>query len=261
MLRCVQVLKNQSLDSVAKQSNGHHKLADRAYFIVRNAILSGELGFGQSITRRGISEQLGMSFVPVSEALQRLEHEGFVESTPRVGTQVRKPNELDIRGHFAVREALEGHSARLFSRHATSDQQQMLISRAKEVDQEFHQLQPNRERYSKLHERFHLFIAECLGFPTFTEVLKRQVAIWTWLGSRLAWETTVNSLAHEEHPPWHWHEQLARAINCGEPEIANRAMRQHVRRGLDVVLGQFELRTEGSTESSIAGETGPTAGG
>lgn len=228
--------------------NGPGKLSDHAYFIVRNAILSGDLPCGQSVTRRDLSKQLGMSLLPVSEALQRLEYEGFIESKPRVGTRVRTPSELDIRGHFAVREALEGQAARLFARLATRRQRQTLLLTAIEVDEAFRQIDPDRERYAALHERFHLYISKCLGFPTLTKVVQRQVTIWTWLGSRLAWESKVQSLADEDQPPWHWHEQLAQAIASGDPTIAARAMRHHVRRGLDVVLDHFETRGEGSPQ-------------
>ena len=256
---------NAAQANAPEKRNGRRKLSDHAYFIVRNAILSGELAFGQSVTRRDLSSQLGMSLLPVSEALQRLEHEGFIESKPRVGTRVRTPSELDIRGHFAVREALEGQAARLFAKHATRRQRQTLILKATEVDDAFRQAEPDRERFAALHERFHLYIADCLGFPTLTEVVQRQVTIWTWLGSRLAWESTVRSLADEDQPPWHWHEQLAQAIASGDPTIAARAMRHHVRRGLDVVLHHFDTRAEGCPPGaprldSVARDPVPVAG-
>jgi DNA-binding GntR family transcriptional regulator len=57
-------------------------LAAEAYAIVRQRILSGELGLGQVISRRKLAAELGMSFLPVSEALLRLEFEGLLESRP-----------------------------------------------------------------------------------------------------------------------------------------------------------------------------------
>ena len=51
-----------------------------------------------------------MSFLPVSEALLRLEFEGLLESRPRAGTRVRIPSPDDVRGHYLVRETLEDAS-------------------------------------------------------------------------------------------------------------------------------------------------------
>src|SRR5271155_1294222 len=90
-------------------------LAHEAYGIVRQRIIRGELTIGQVISRRKIAGELGMSFLPVSEALLRLEFEGLLESRPRAGTRVRIPTPQDVRGNYLVREALELQAARLFA--------------------------------------------------------------------------------------------------------------------------------------------------
>src|SRR6185436_15732308 len=94
-------------------------LSSEAYESVRRRILRGELSLGESISRRKIAAELGMSFLPVSEALMRLEFEGLLESRPRAGTRVRIPSREDVQGHYIVREALETQAARLFSQLAT----------------------------------------------------------------------------------------------------------------------------------------------
>src|SRR3982074_3395295 len=95
-------------------------LAAEAYNVVRQRILRGELVLGQAISRRKLAAELGMSFLPVSEALLRLEVEGLLESRPRAGTRVRIPSREDVVGHFTVREALEVQAAILFTRAATA---------------------------------------------------------------------------------------------------------------------------------------------
>src|SRR5437667_356169 len=90
-------------------------LAAEAYTFVKQRILRGELVMGQAISRRKLAAELGMSFLPVSEALLRLEFEGLLESRPRAGTRVRIPSREDVRGHYVVREALEVQAAMLFA--------------------------------------------------------------------------------------------------------------------------------------------------
>src|SRR5216683_4813765 len=102
---------------------GHSRsstLAGEAYGIIRQRILRGEVAIGQVISRRKVAAELGMSFLPVSEAFLRLEFEGLLESRPRAGTRVRIPSREDVRGHYLVREALEVEAARLFASVATA---------------------------------------------------------------------------------------------------------------------------------------------
>src|SRR5437899_8863837 len=111
-------------------------LAAEAYNVVRQRILRGELVLGQVISRRKLAAELGMSFLPVSEALLRLEVEGLLESRPRAGTRVRIPTREDVRGHFIVREALEVQAAVLFAVVATAEDRvelQKLAARGDEM--------------------------------------------------------------------------------------------------------------------------------
>src|SRR6266540_6310811 len=109
-------------------------LAAEAYGVVRQRILRGELVLGQVISRRKLAAELGMSFLPVSEALLRLEVEGLLESRPRAGTRVRIPTKDDVRGHFIVREALEVKAAVLFAEAATATERLELRKLAARVD-------------------------------------------------------------------------------------------------------------------------------
>src|SRR5947207_715555 len=115
-------------------SADNDSLASEAYAVVRQRILRGELAMGQIISRRKLAVELGMSFLPVSEALLRLEIEGLLESRPRAGTRVRIPTQQDVRGHYVVREALEMQAARLFAQVATSEERTELVKLAGRVD-------------------------------------------------------------------------------------------------------------------------------
>jgi DNA-binding GntR family transcriptional regulator len=91
-------------------------LAAEAYNVVRQRIARGELVLGQPVSRRRLAAELGMSFLPVTEALLRLEFEGLLESRPRAGTRVRIPLPQDVEGNYIVRQALETQAAILCSR-------------------------------------------------------------------------------------------------------------------------------------------------
>src|SRR5262252_885541 len=82
-------------------------LSEQAYVVIRERILKGEIPLGAALSRRKLAAELGMSLLPMAEALQALENDGLLESKPRVGTRVCLPNAEEIRERYEIREALE----------------------------------------------------------------------------------------------------------------------------------------------------------
>ncbi|HKF65126.1 MAG TPA: GntR family transcriptional regulator, partial [Vicinamibacterales bacterium] len=160
-------------------SSNDASLAAEAYSVVRRRILRGEISLGQSVSRRKVAAELGMSFLPVSEALLRLEFEGLLESRPRAGTRVRIPSPEDVRGHYLVREILEAEAARLFAQVATRRERAQLMKMAARVDE----LSPrkNRAPYLTLHHKLHSRIAECARCAPLSAAIEQTCALSsTW---------------------------------------------------------------------------------
>jgi DNA-binding GntR family transcriptional regulator len=63
-------------------------LADQAYRSLKERIF--DFGFmpGDRLSESELAEALGLSRTPLRQALQRLQHEGFVESQPKVGWMI-----------------------------------------------------------------------------------------------------------------------------------------------------------------------------
>ena len=191
-------------------------------------ILRGELPPGTAISRRPLAKQLGVSFLPISEGLQRLEHEGLVESWPRVGTRVKLFTFEDLRGNYVIREALESQSARLFAEKASSAERDEMRRMAAQLDKM--RADPKVDLFDSfaLHERFHRRIAECTGCPALCEAIERtHTLIRTWQSA---------CISNYREMPAHHHSELMEALSSGNPERADRAMRLHVRHGMEELL-------------------------
>ena len=74
---------------------------------IRQLVFSGELRDGQRVPQREIAQALGVSSVPVREALQRLEGEGYLVLEPRRGATVASPSRERAIEVMQVRRALE----------------------------------------------------------------------------------------------------------------------------------------------------------
>lgn len=93
---------------------------------LRNAIRTGEFPLGTRLVERELAERLGVSRIPVREAIQQLVEEGLVQKTPHRGTFVHSPTRNEIEEISSLRVLLEcfviervianwqpGHEARL----------------------------------------------------------------------------------------------------------------------------------------------------
>ena len=214
-------------------------LADRAYASVLERIQGGELVFGDLVSRRTIARELEMSLPPVAQAFQRLEHEGLLESRPRVGTRVRLPSVEDVRGLYMVREALECQAARLFAVGASKLERQLLQQQGAELDKMLRGPDVDRIKYLKLHERFHGLVPRATGLATFVASYeKTQLPIWTWISCSVFWA----DFRTDSTPRWNSrsHSELAAALSGRDKGVADAAMRSHVQSGLDLILKHLE---------------------
>ncbi len=217
----------------ASKQPKHRGLAGEAYATVRDRIVRGELAIGQVISRRKVAAELGMSFLPVTEALIRLENEGLLESRPRAGTRVRVPTRQDVEGHYVVREALEVQAAMLFAERAGRDERLELMKLAKRVDALSARSGGDRFVYAAVHEELHQRIAEFASCPALTAAISRTSAIAsTWLCA-----TQASSRAN---PPTH-HEDLMKVLVNDSPAAASEAMRAHIRFSMQNALRRLEL--------------------
>ncbi len=217
----------------------HRHLSELAYSYIREQILRGHLPFGAEISRKKIAKELGISVLPVTVALQRLENESLVESIRRVGTRVRVPTPQDIRGFYVAREALESQSARLFAERADAKAREEILRLADELDRLEHETSllpdPSEDDLYALrsrHMQFHMRVAELGGCPFLCELLSRnQILVFNWLYDRLFGRRAL---------PAGWHRQLADALCQGDVEAADRAMRTHVRYRMEELLQRLE---------------------
>jgi DNA-binding GntR family transcriptional regulator len=86
---------------------------DRAHAALREKILSGAYAPGSRLILARLAQELGMSFIPVREALQRLEAERLVRSTRNRGARVTQLSIEDMRDIYETRLVLEEHALRV----------------------------------------------------------------------------------------------------------------------------------------------------
>jgi DNA-binding GntR family transcriptional regulator len=227
----------------SKRETRAGSLSQSAYQQIRDEILRGDLSTGDLLSRRRLAERLEMSFLPITEALQRLEAEGLVESKPRIGTRVRIPTRLDVLNSYVIREALEVQAARLCAEQMNATERKRLLTDARRLDKLQLKCQTNTIdsefmfSVHTLHMQFHMRIAElsrCPGLRIAIE--KEQILVFNWF---------YDISARRQSLPPEFHHKLATALVSGEILLADREMRSHVRYGLEEVLDWVETSNQG----------------
>ncbi len=88
---------------------------------IRRSILSGDLPPGQPFTVPALTEQLGVSHVPVREALRQLEAQGLIVLSPSRSAIVTPLDPDDLRAIYRLRMTVEPELAALSARDRSTD--------------------------------------------------------------------------------------------------------------------------------------------
>lgn len=209
-------------------------LADQAYEEIRSRILDGVYPLGSALSRRVLASELGMSFLPISEALQRLEHDGLVESRPRAGTRVRVPTAHEVQERYQLREALETQAARLFTVNATKAQRAEIIRLARRVDKLYLRLLdapaqgPENLNFQVEHMGFHLRIADLSRCHLLRLAIEREQV--------LIFNAVFDVASNQRDLPPDFHLNLAEALVSGDVQTADAAIRAHINYGVSAVI-------------------------
>nr|WP_190083397.1 GntR family transcriptional regulator [Streptomyces longisporoflavus] len=190
---------------------------ERVLAELRQEIIAGRLGPGDRLVERELAERLGVSRVPVREAIRALVAEGFVTfETPR-RTVVRRLTRTDVTELFELREALEVFAAGRAAQRATQEglaELSDLLDSAAEATRT-----ADGEAITDINTRFHDRILAMAGNSLLTSVMEP-------VDGRLRWMTRRNEewthLLAE-------HRELYEAVASGDADRARNVALTHVK--------------------------------
>lgn len=197
----------------------------RIYEELKRRIVHNELAPGQYINERTFCAELGVSKTPIREALQRLEHEHFVQIIPNKGCFVSNISLDLIREVFEIREIFECAAARraanLKDRSLFED---LLVNHPSfYVDNDTDLRQTLISGY-QIHELIVNSVGNTFLSSYYRAMLDHIVRIRVFFLSRFE--------AKRLHETIEEHKELLQAIVDGDPDRAETAMRQHLYRSL-----------------------------
>jgi len=142
------------------------------YETIKDGILKGVYAPGQRLITKDLATELGVSRMPVREALQRLDAAtGLVTLIPRKGAVVNdSSSEKDLVEIYNLRAILEGMSTRLACPNMTEEQ----INKLESINKEIIHLEGivDEEYFQELNLGFHSIIWKMADSPRLIGILK-----------------------------------------------------------------------------------------
>lgn len=145
--------------------------SERAYDWIRGRIRQHEYAPGHRLVLAPIAETLGMSTVPVREAIRRLEAEGLVTFERNVGARVTLVDEAEYVATMQTLGLVEGAATALAAPHlqaADLDRAQAVNDRMRLLLEEFDPM-----AFTNLNQRFHAVLYEACPNPQILELVHR----------------------------------------------------------------------------------------
>ncbi|MGI4895937.1 MAG: GntR family transcriptional regulator [Janthinobacterium lividum] len=188
---------------------------------LRESIIRGTYPQGHKLAEVRIAEELGVSRVPLREAVPMLEMEGFVVTSPRRGAVVTTWSTKLIHDLFDLRRVLEagaaGHAARAVAGGAPSLPLQDALQHSQAVV-----VEGDPYRIAAASTRFHEAIVEMTG-NVLMQASMRSVS------GRVQWLFYLTSEL-DVHNAFHDHVELTSAIVRGDDRMAEALAFAHIER-------------------------------
>lgn len=221
-----------------------------AYRFIRDGIVSGRYEGGARIKSELVAEALGISRMPVREALRQLDAEGLVTLRPNRGAVVTNLTPDDLLELFSIRAVLEGlaayHAASRIRPEALFDLEHQ-ISRMALVRHDY-------RLWIEAHDAFHESLCSFSGLQRVcAQLINIRQQVRPYLRLYAEQHSDPEIAGHE-------HQVLVDRLKNGDPTAAETAMRNHVLSNGASVVGTWRGFIQAGRGADPMGVTSVDAG-
>ena len=186
---------------------------------LRRMLVTGELAPGEPLRQEALAEALGVSRVPVREALKVLEGEGAVVHEPHKGYVVAELSVDDLVEVYRLREILEAEAIRVAVPRLTSSDLDDLAAAAAEVDAAGRA--GDVTAMTDANRRFHFLLFDAAGMPRLSRTLRQ-----LWDATDVYRSVYFSGVTNRQRVK-HEHKALLLALRAGDVDAAVRAQHDH----------------------------------
>jgi DNA-binding GntR family transcriptional regulator len=186
---------------------------------LRQAIIDGQLGPGESLRQENLAKHYAVSRIPVREALRQLGSEGWIVLEPNRGARVSPLSAQEVREIYEIRASLEVTALRLAGPHHTPQSLKLAAAALRTSRSE-----PDQSKYVQHNREFHLALYAPAGRPRLTAMIDSLHS----QGERyLRLKLDMPTYKHQSDDE---HEEIFEALRDGKIERAVRILQPHMLR-------------------------------
>jgi DNA-binding GntR family transcriptional regulator len=197
---------------------------DAVYDWLHTAIVKGDLKPGANIVIDELAKDFGISAIPIREALQQLEAEGFVVIKPYSGVTVTDLQPTVLSEVFAMLETAEVISGRLACLKICDEELQQLEALLKEMD---HFIE-DPEAWSEANVQFHILICACSGTTLVQRMMVNLLHHWDRLRRHYLADVFAHRIADAQRDHW----KVFKALKEKDADRFEEMTRSHNRNAL-----------------------------
>jgi DNA-binding GntR family transcriptional regulator len=190
---------------------------------LRRMIRHGELPPGAQLAQEALATRLGVSRVPVREALRILEGEGQVTHTPHTGYAVAKLDFDDLQEIKRLRELLETEAVRRSMKVFGDDD----VARMSAALEEMAAAADDVGALNIAHRRFHFCVFEPSAMPRLLRVLRQ---LWD---SSEAYQSLRHADRHGREGSYEEHTEIFEAARARDASSLVKLLNKHRQHTLD----------------------------
>lgn len=206
-------------------------LSDQLVDVVRERILSGRVPPAGAIRQDVLAAELGISKIPLREALARLEQEGLLESQANRGFFVRPLTRQEAREVYDLRMKLEPETMAIAARLASEAEQQL----ARETFSTLYQVtDKGGEGVGAFNRAFHLALLEPSQRRLTVNILKRLHVLSERYVRKHLEPLGRDERANEEH------REMLEAWLARDQKLIRKLTREHTRKTLGDLTSQLQ---------------------
>ncbi|WP_321390540.1 GntR family transcriptional regulator [Emcibacter sp.] len=199
------------------------KSAEKAYAVIRNAVLDGHFAPGDHLREERLVELCGVSRTPVREAIKRLAAENYVVMKPHLGAHVANWSPQEIEDIFRLRAVTEGMAARRAAELITPEQLDILKEQHKIIeDMLAEDAEYSMEKFLKANKVFHNTILQA----TQSEILKQ--AVQRLVSPPIVTQTAINFTRNDLKRSNAHHLELIEALEARNGDWSDATMQTHI---------------------------------
>jgi DNA-binding GntR family transcriptional regulator len=213
-------------------------LGERAYAKLADLLISGRLAPGEKLSLRAAADVLGVSIMPVREAVSRLVADKALEVTPNRSVRVPLMSAEQFRDLTKMRIAIEGHAAAEAAQHRT-DGDLFSIARAEQAMRTESELAaPDLPRAVEFNKSFHFAVYESAQSPILVEIIR---GLWLKAGPVINLDLRANPQRLAKGDAIRFHADVREAVTAGDGPAARQGIAADISSAADFILSRGGL--------------------